>query len=163
MIVSICNHEILSDNLLKEYLHAANSFNNLQFMSLEEHNYWINEVKDNDRVFLVSFCDLQKEKNVLFFIVKKYKDNLTWKIATTVVTEKFSFYLYRVMEQSIRLFVKFMFKNNGKFAVFYTHDRNRFILYLLRKILLNPVEDVLNNKMIREFKYIVDDDLYKHV
>lgn len=162
MIVSLCNHKIVSDDLLKEYLQAANSFNNLQFMSLEEQNYWINEVKDNDRVFLVSFCDLQKRKNVLFFIVKKYKDDLTWKLATTVVTEKFSFYLYKVMEQSMRLFVKFMFKNNAKFFVFYTHDRNKFILNLTRKILQNPVEDVLNNKMIREFKWIVN-DLYKHV
>jgi len=162
VIVSLCSHEILSDDLLKEYLEAANSFNNLQFMSLKEQKYWINEVKDNDRVFLVSFCDLRKGKNVLFFIVKKYKDDLTWKLVTTVVTEKFSFYLYKVMEQSMRLFVKFMFKNNAKFFVFYTHNRNRFILHLTRKILFNPVEDVLNNKMIREFKWMVD-DLYKHV
>lgn len=162
MIVSLCNHKILSDDLLKEYLQAANSSNNLQFMSLEEQNYWINEVKDNDRVFLVSFCDLQKRKNVLFFIVKKYKDGLTWKLATTVVVGNSSFYLYKVIEQSMRLFVKFMFKNNAKFFVFYTHESNRFILNLTRKILLNPVEDILNNKMIRQFKWIVD-DLYKHI
>lgn len=143
--------------LLSEYLDYAASNNNLQFMSLEEHNDWLNQVQTSDQCYLIRFYDSVKDKNIMFYVVKQYKDKLNWKLCTSVVTEKFSVSLYKSMKQALYLFVQYIKENGGTNLIVYIHDRNRWILNIGRTTLGSPIKDIADNNSIREIVWCVND------
>ena len=143
--------------LLSEYLDYAASNNNLQFMSLEEHNDWLNQVQTSDQCYLIRFYDSAKDKNIMFYVVKQYKDKLNWKLCTSVVTEKFSVSLYKSMKQALYLFVQYIKENGGTNLIVYIHDRNRWILNIGRTTLGSPIKDIADNNSIREIVWCVND------
>jgi hypothetical protein len=143
--------------LLSEYYDHASSNNNLQYMSLEEHNDWINKVQTSNQCQFIRFYDSDKDKNIMFYVVKQYKDKLNWKLCTSVVTEKFSVSLYKAMKHSLYLFAQYIKENNGVNLIVYIHNRNRWILNIGQTTLGLPNKNIVNNNSIRELVWSVND------
>ena len=139
-----------------QYINHASSANNLLYMSLQEHNDWIDQVENSDQCLLIRFYDSTKNKNIMFYVVKQYKDKLNWKLCSAVVTENFSVSLYKAMKQSLYLFAQYIKENSGSNLIVYIHDSNRWILNVGRTTLGSPDKDIIDSGSIREIVWSVN-------